>query len=154
VWLFKERLGKEGVKKLFKQFKSARFEIGLTASSGKIVDETIVETKRVHTKKKPADELEPGPRWTKKRQQSYFGYKNHIKVNAESKLIETYEATPADIHDESKIEALAAEQRDQSIHADSVYCDKEERLREKGIEITGAAPETNVNRCAHFGYCR
>jgi len=135
VWLFKERLGKEGVKELFNTFEAALHDLGLTASPGKIVDATIVETKRSH-KKTDGDEesLEPGPRWTKKRQKSYFGLKNHIKVNAESKLIETYEATPANIHDSTKIDALADEQRDGSIHADSAYRGREEELLEKKIE--------------------
>jgi IS5 family transposase len=135
VWLFKERLGKDGVKALFNTFEAALRELGLTASPGKIVDATIVETKRSHTKAPGGGEsLKPGPRWTKKRQKSYFGYKNHIKVDAKSKLIESYEATPADIHDSVKIEALADGGRDGSIHADSAYRGREEALLEKGIE--------------------
>ena len=135
VWLFKERLGKNGVKELFKAFESALLELGLTASPGKIVDASIVETKRSH--KKSDDEtqsLKPGPRWTKKRNKSYYGLKNHIKVNAESKLIEEYETTPADIHDGSKIDALADGVRDGSIHADSAYIGREDDLLEKEIQ--------------------
>lgn len=135
VWLFKERLGKDGVKELFKAFESALLKLGLTASPGKIVDASIVETKRSHKKtNEQCESLEPGPRWTKKRNKAYFGLKNHIKVNAESKLIEAYEATPADIHDGSKINALANQERDGSIHADSAYIGREDDLMEKGIE--------------------
>jgi IS5 family transposase len=143
VWLFKERLGKDGVKELFKAFESALLDLGLTASPGKIVDASIVETKRSHKKADDEKEnLEPGPRWTKKRNQAYFGLKNHIKVNAESKLIEEYEATPADIHDATKIEGLADEGRDGSIHADSAYCSKAEELEHRGIQ-------THFNRRAY-----
>jgi IS5 family transposase len=135
VWTFKERLGSDGVKELFAAFEAALFDLGLTASPGKIVDATIVETRRTHKKADEATEgLEPGPRWTKKRNKSYFGFKNHIKVNAASKLIETYEATPADIHDSAKLAALTDEERDGSIHADSAYCGREEELLEKEIE--------------------
>jgi IS5 family transposase len=135
VWTFKERLGKDGVKELFAAFEAALYDLGLTASPGKIVDATIVETKRTHQKADGEPErLEPGPRWTKKRQKSYFGFKNHIKVNAESKLIESYEATPADIHDSVKIVGLADAERDGSIHADSAYCGREDDLLEKEIE--------------------
>jgi IS5 family transposase len=133
VWVFKERLGKDGVKALFKRFEAALLDLGLTASPGKIVDASIVETKRTHTKKE-GESLEPGPRWTKKRNKAYFGLKNHVKVNAQSKLIEDYEATPADIHDSTKIEDLADKERDGSIHADSAYCGREEELLEKDIE--------------------
>jgi IS5 family transposase len=94
-----------------------------------------VETKRSHTKKESQDDsLEPGPRWTKKRNKAYFGLKNHIKVNAGSKLIETYEAIPADIHDSAKIIALSDAERDGSIHADSAYCGREEELLKRKIE--------------------
>ena len=129
VWTFKERLGNAGVKELFDAFETALFDLGLTASPGKIVDATLVETKRTHRKADGEKEsLEPGPRWTKKRQTSYFGFKNHVKVNAASKLIETYEATPA------KLAALADTERDGSIHADSAYCGREEDLFERKIE--------------------
>ena len=135
VWTFKERLGSDGVKELFDAFETALFDLGLTASPGKIVDATIVETKRTHRKADGEKEsLEPGPRWTKKCQKSYFGFKNHVKVNAASKLIETYEATPAHIHDSAKLAALADAERDGSIHADSAYCGQEEELLEKKIE--------------------
>lgn len=143
VWLFKERLGKDGVKELFQSFEAALFRFGLTATPGKIVDASIVETKRSHRKRDGDEEsLEPGPRWTKKRSKAYFGLKNHIKVNADSKLIEDYEATPADIHDSTRIEGLANGERDESIHADSAYCGKEEELEQKGIE-----PHFNRRAC-------
>jgi len=34
-------------------------------------------------------------RWTKKNNQNYFGYKNHVKVDKDSELI----VTPANVHD-------------------------------------------------------
>ena len=114
------------------------FNVGLTATEGKIIDATIVETKRSH--KKSSDEegekenLHPGPRWTKKRQKSYFGLKNHIKINAESKLIEEYTATPADLHDGSQVEALTNKARDGSVYADSAYVGKIDFLTEQGID--------------------
>lgn len=154
VWLFKERLGDKGIQELFCLFEHHLLDHGLTASPRKIVDATIVETKRVHAKKKPEDELKRGPRWTKKRNQAYFGFKNHIKVNAQSKLIETYEATPANIHDGSKVESLADETRDRSIHADSSYCGREEAFRERGIEAhfnRAGISEPFVKRCRPEG---
>ena len=70
VWVFKERLGSDGIKALFDSFETVLFKAGLTATEGKIIDATIVETKRSH-KKTPegedeTEDLQPGPRWTKK----------------------------------------------------------------------------------------
>ena len=43
-------------------------------------------------------------RWTKKNKRSYFGYKNHIKVDARSKLIKKYSVSSAEIHDSKPTE--------------------------------------------------
>ena len=43
-------------------------------------------------------------RWTKKNKKSYFGYKNHIKVDAKSKLIKKYIVSSAEVHDSLKFE--------------------------------------------------
>lgn len=138
VWLFKNRLGVEGIKALFSTFEQKLYEMGLTATEGKIIDATIVETKRSHKKEEGEsdDDLTPGPRWTKKRGKSYFGLKNHIKMNAQSKLIEDYTATPADLHDGSQVQGLIDEERDGEIHADSAYVGKKELLEEKGIKAS------------------
>ena len=44
-------------------------------------------------------------RWTKKNQQVFFGYKNHVNVDLESKLIIRSEVTDA-VHDSQAIDAL------------------------------------------------
>jgi hypothetical protein len=38
-------------------------------------------------------------RWTKKNNATYFGYKNHVKAEVKTKLIETYKVTDASVHD-------------------------------------------------------
>ena len=38
-------------------------------------------------------------RWTQKHVKSHFGYKNHIDVDAEHKLIRDFEPTAANVHD-------------------------------------------------------
>lgn len=39
-------------------------------------------------------------------EEAHFGYKNHVKVDEKSKLIEKYEVTDASVHDSQKIEDL------------------------------------------------
>ncbi len=38
-------------------------------------------------------------RWTKKGNETHYGYKDHTKVDAESKLIIDYAVTSANVHD-------------------------------------------------------
>ena len=37
----------------------------------------------------------PMQKWTQKNKVTYFGYKNHIKIDAKSKIITKYEVTSA-----------------------------------------------------------
>ena len=64
-------------------------------------------------------------RWTQKGGQKFFGYKNHTKDDARSKLIDTYEVTDAAIHDSQATEKLLREEdRGQELYADSAYIGK------------------------------
>ena len=38
-------------------------------------------------------------RWTKKNNNTFFGYKNHVKADTKTKLIEEYIVTDASVHD-------------------------------------------------------
>ena len=59
-------------------------------------------------------------RWTKKNEQVFYGYKDHIKVNAASQLIERAVVTPAATHDSQAMDQLVAE-GDEVVFADSAY---------------------------------
>ena len=43
-------------------------------------------------------------RWTKKNNQSYFGYKDHIAVDKTMKFIMDYDVTSAEVHDSQRID--------------------------------------------------
>lgn len=45
-------------------------------------------------------------RWTKKNGKSYFGYKKHIDVDAEHKLIRTFAVTAANVHESQVLNHL------------------------------------------------
>jgi len=61
-------------------------------------------------------------RWTQKGGQKYFGYKDHAKIDAKSKLIDTYEVTSAEVHDSQPTEKLLREgDKEQELYADSAY---------------------------------
>jgi len=72
-------------------------------------------------------------RWTKKHGESHYGYKNHINVDKEHKLIRRYAVT-----DDSQVfdEVLDDENSGRSISADSAYRSeaREQQLRERGYK--------------------
>lgn len=100
IWLFRENLMKSGViKELFDLFNSKLLERGVITQEGTLVDASFVTVpKQRNTREKnnliskgetPSDwEKQPrkeaqkdtDARWTKKGLESYYGYKNHVKV--------------------------------------------------------------------------
>ena len=92
---------------------------GLFANEGKMVDASFVETPRQRNtreenkhiketgtapekwKEKPHKfcQKDIDARWTKKNNAIYFGYKNHVKADVKTKLIEKYKVTDASVHD-------------------------------------------------------
>ena len=59
-------------------------------------------------------------RWMKKHEDSYYGYKEHIKVNSAAKLIETAIVTTAAVPDSQVVEQLI-QPGDEVVFADSAY---------------------------------
>jgi len=74
--------------------------------------------------------------WTQHNGQNYFGYKDHIKADTETKLITAYEVTPANVHDLNALEDLLDKKdKHQPLWADSAYRSEEteEMLKKKKI---------------------
>jgi len=59
-------------------------------------------------------------RWTKKNNETHYGWKNHVKVDLKTKLILTSKTTPASVHD-SQVFADLLDENDQAVLADSAY---------------------------------
>ena len=73
-------------------------------------------------------------RWAKKGEEVHYGYKNHVKADRTTKLIEDYEVTDASVHDSQAVEDLV-EADDGIVHADSAYTGEaiETILEENGV---------------------
>ena len=141
IWAFKERLGAEGMQVVFERFNDQLRAQGLIANCGKIIDASFVEAPKQRNRREENEQIKRGEvpariaskprracqkdldaRWAKKNHQSYYGYKNHVKVDAASKLIETFEVTDAAVHDSRAVEALLRESdRGNVLWADSAY---------------------------------
>ena len=126
-WKFKDELANAGLTdQLFDEVNRQLVQKGLLVRKGTIVDATMVEsTNRPTTKKKQqSKQVENNPqvdsdaRSTKKGSRYYFGYKGHIGLDAESKLINKRIFSPANEHDSVYTEALT------DLNAKAMFGDK------------------------------
>lgn len=138
IWRFREELiAGRVMDQLWKAFDGELKRLGVQTSRGKIVDASIVESTSKPRKKSCESESEetteePNPqrerqidgeaRSTMKRKRWYFGYKNHIKVDAGTKLIVADAVTDAAVHDRKMLPVLLSdEDKDCDIYADKGY---------------------------------
>src|ERR1035437_4687565 len=126
LWLFRETLGKAGLlQKLFERFSQHLEAKGYIARGGQMVDATIVSVPKQRNSREENETVKAGKtpeewkknpvknrqkdkdaRWTKKHGKCFYGYKNHVNVDAKHKLIRQYEVTDASVHDSQKFEGL------------------------------------------------
>ncbi len=142
IWNFKENLTVAGgIEKLFDQFGASLEAAGLLAHEGSIVDASFVEVPKQRNTRDENAKIKAGEtpegwednphklsqkdvhaKWTKKNNVNFYGYKNHIKADAGSKLVTKYVATPASVHDSQPLESLLEESdAGKDLHADSAY---------------------------------
>jgi transposase, IS5 family len=142
VWNFREQLiDLKLVDELFSLFLKELEQLNLIINEGKIIDASFIEVPKQRNSRTDNAEIKAGntpesfnenlnkksqkdldARWTKKNNVSYYGYKNHVKVDAKSKLIVKYEVTDASVHDSQTIENLLDEKdADEDFFGDSAY---------------------------------
>ena len=63
-------------------------------------------------------------RWTKKNTETHYGYKAHVKVDMDSKIVTSYSTTSASVHDSNEFVNFLDE-KDQVVYADSAYSGQE-----------------------------
>ena len=86
-----------------------------TIKSGNIPEEWKKPERAAKLAQKDTD-----ARWTKKGNETHFGYKDHVKCDAESKLITNYSVTDAAVHDSQCCTDLL-EESDEVFYADRAY---------------------------------
>lgn len=142
IWAFRERLTQTAsVEELFGLFVSHLEQKELIFNEGQIIDASFMEIPRQRNtreenkmiKDESGDELwndrpnkkrhkDIDARWTKKNGDTFYGYKNHIKVDAKSKIIGTYYASNASVHDSQALGLLLTEKdKNQTLYADNAY---------------------------------
>ena len=156
VWRFREALTEaQAIKPLFERFTLALEQQGVITKVGTIVDASFVEVPRQRNSREENEQVKnrevPGPwqqqahklsqkdvdaRWTKKNQQSFYGYKNHVRADAESVIITDYAVTDAAVHDSQILgQLIGVDNKSERLFADSAYksAATDERLDQLGI---------------------
>ena len=181
VWDFRNRLIEKGLEKdLFEKFTALLETHGLIAHEGKIIDASFIEAPRQRNSREKNKEIKAGKtpsewddkpnkkrqkdvdaRWTKKNNQTHFGYKDHAKVDNKHKFIDTYTTTSASVHDSQALDDLLTEKDEgQNLWADSAYTGEEQentirkykvnnKVHEKGYKnrpLTQAQKESNTEK--------
>jgi len=143
---------------LFADFRKFLDDKGLSFNEGKIIDATFVEAPKQRNTKEENRQIKEGKgkdlwnpedgdsdkvkkkkkvkkshkdidaRWTKKRGETHYGYKNHVKADKKTKLIESYHTTDASVHDSNVVEPLIDKEKDkgQDCYLDAGYESKED----------------------------
>ena len=164
IWLFRDTLAKAGVmEELFNSFSFQLEQQGIISHKGTIVDATFVEAPRqrntrgenqqIKEGKMPKDWEKPeninkirqkdtDARWTIKNKERHFGYKDHVKADAESKLITGYSVTDASVHD-SQVFIGLIDENDKVLYVDSAY---------SGNPIAEQLPQGIENQIHEKGY--
>jgi len=165
IWNFREELKEANIlETIFKLFVEQLEKKGIVTHNGSIVDATFVDVPKQRNSKDENEDIKNGnipeewekeenlhkkaqkdvdARWATKNKETHYGYKNHIKIDKESKIITTYSATSAEVHDSQELKNLIDPEKDKVIYGDSAYT---------GEEVQSCIPETVKNRINEKGY--
>jgi IS5 family transposase len=142
IWLYEDMLSKSEVgKELFDMFFEEILKLGYVTRAGSIVDASFIEAPKRKNTKEQREKLKKGEvpeewcdeahpqklmqrdtdaTWTKKGNESHFGYKDTVKVDLDSKLITDYAVTTASTND-VKAAVGIFDENDHIAYGDSAY---------------------------------
>lgn len=155
IWMYREALKEHQLMdRLFTAFNERLQQAGWITRKGSIVDATIVSAPVQRNSRQENEQLrqEQIPQewsekkgshkdtdagWTRKHDQKFYGYKNHLKTDIGSKLITGFETTSASDHDSTVLKDLLKPQdAGKPLYGDSAYrsLEHEEWLKEQNIK--------------------
>lgn len=161
VWGFREALSVAGaIKPLFDDFNTVLEERGVITKAGTIVDASFVDVPRQRNTREENKMVKDGKvpeawenqphklsqkdvdaRWAKKNQETHFGYKNHVKADADSVIITDYVVTDAAVHDSQPLwDLIGPHNQDENLFADSAY---------KSVGTDQTLDELGINNFIH-----
>ena len=162
LWLFKEQLGETGIRELFDMFNATLGAIGVVKKEGTLIDASFVEVPRQRNTREQNKTIKEGKvpeewqtpenankleqkdtdaRWVKKGNETFYGYKDHAKVDNGSKIIIDFTVTSASVHDVNEFEGLI-DINDKEAWLDAGYASAEHVAR-----INAKYPNTILHIC-------
>ena len=142
IWLYEDLLSKsEAGQGLFNLFFEEIHKAGYVTREGSIVDASFIEAPKRRNTEEQREKLKKSEvpeewddaehpqklmqrdtdaTWTKKGNETHFGYKDHVKVDKDSKLITKFAVTTASVNDVKGAENLFDE-NDKIAYADAAY---------------------------------
>ena len=165
IWLYRERLVQAKIiDTMFYRFTKQLEDKGLITREGSIVDASFIDVPKQRNSREENQSIKDGEvpkeweeegnkhkvaqkdvnaRWTKKNDETHYGYKNHVKADKDSKLIVKYEVTSAEVHDSQALADLVELKKDKVMYADSAY---------KGEEVESCLGKKIENQIIEKGY--
>lgn len=166
VWAFREALKEHQlVDALFDRLNQALAEMGIELKSGQIIDATFVPVPIQRNGRENNALIKVGAvpiewgqdadqpnklahkdtdaRWTKKGGQNHYGYKNHINIDKDTKLIASHACTDASVHDSQVLDAVlrGEDEGGKEVWADSAYRSEDQEQSLKDSEHTSQINE-------------
>ena len=171
VWAFREALKEHQLTDaLFDRLNQALAEIGIELKSGQIIDATFVPVPIQRNGRENNALIKAGAvpiewgqstehpnklahkdtdaRWTKKGGQSHYGYKNHINIDKDTKLITSHACTDASVHDSQVLETVL---RSQNVGGKEVWADSAYRSTEQEQALQMSEHTSQINERAYRG---
>ena len=166
VWAFREALKEHKlVDALFERLNQALAELGVELKSGQIIDATFVPVPiqrngrennalikanavPIDWGKTPAKlaQKDIDARWTKKGGQNHYGFKNHINIDKDTKLIAASACTDASVHDSQVLDVVL---RDEATGGKAVWADSAYRSDEQEQSLNASQHESQIHERAY-----
>ncbi|HEY8096530.1 MAG TPA: IS5 family transposase [Methylobacter sp.] len=166
VWLFRERIKHAGlIDVLFTRFHEQLAAQGYVACAGQMIDATFVEVPRQRNSREENEQIKAGEtpadwqqpkakaklrqkdvqaRWTKKNNESHYGYKNHVNVDQANKLIQGFEVTDAAVHDSQMFDFVLDQTAQEDGNKRTVYADSAYRSQEREAQLAEAGIPSQI----------
>lgn len=159
-WSFRNRLSElKLIESLFEQFSGQLHQAGYLARKGQIVDASLIpapiqrNTRKENAQIKQGDvpddwannkrrQKDTDACWVQKNGKSHYGYKNHIEVDNDNKLVREYQVTDASVHDSQVFEELL----DPNNTSKDVWADSAYRSQEKEVSLKAKGYRSRVQR--------
>lgn len=142
-WRFKERVIQKGLyDKLFQQINTQLDQQNLKVEKGhiSIIDATIIASSNKPLDDNKRKDLEGNPqrdrdaRNTFKHGRHYFGYKGHINMDSNTKLIQKQSFTSANVHDITQFEPLLTG-KEKEVYADKAYRSRDLERKARLVKV-------------------